>query len=100
MQDSSRGGSCQDEPHYRAANREKNLSDEPAAPRQLRLLSSRIGAPATKCIGGVTPERSWTKIPEMLEKIEMIKVKAMQKKKIWKLHTSSTHSKFPYRGIH
>jgi len=81
MQDGSRGGPCQNETDYRAANREKHLNDEPAALRQLRPLSSRIGAPATKCIGGVTPERSWTKIPEMLEKIETIKVKAMQKKK-------------------
>jgi hypothetical protein len=81
MQDGSRGGPCQDEPDYRAANREKHLSDEPAAPRQLRPISSRIGAPATKCIGGATPERSWTNTPEMLEKIETMKVKAMRKKK-------------------
>ena len=36
------------QPDYRAANREKHLSDEPAAPRQLRPLSSRIGAPGDK----------------------------------------------------
>ena len=81
MQDGSRGGPCQDELDYRAANHEKHLSDEPAAPRQLRPLSSRIGVRATKCIGEATPERSWTNTPEMLENIEMIKVKAMQKKK-------------------
>ena len=80
MQDGSRGGPCQGEHGYQAARGEKHRSDEPAAPRQLRPLSSRIGAPATKCIGGATLERSWTNTPEMLEKIEMMRMKAMQKK--------------------
>ena len=53
------GNQCQDEPDYRAVNREKHPSDEPVARRQPQPISSRAGARATKYIGRVTLENSY-----------------------------------------